>query len=134
MNKFETLQEMIKVLFEEGETIIRNDGVKFYISENFLMMEEPNGDISDTLMLPVYQDCKFYIERWHDGLKIDAEGSFDKEILCHVGDDIRLVTGYCEISDRYILIEQHESYSCDYANADDVKPVTFNDVSHYILK
>jgi hypothetical protein len=108
--------------------------MKFYVSENFLMMEDSDGSITDTLMLPVYQDCKFYIERWHDGLKMSCDGDFDDAILCHVGDDIRLVTGYCEKTDRYILIDKDDSFGGEFFSAENVYPVTFNDVSRFIKK
>jgi hypothetical protein len=132
MNKFKTQLEMVTALFVENETIVDDNGRRYFVDIDRLC--EITDECRTTNILPNFQDCKIFIERWHDGLNMNGDGDFDDAILCHVCDDIRLVTGYCEKSDRYILIDKNDCYGGEYANADNVNPVTFNDVSRFIKK
>ena len=95
MNKFENQLEMVRALFEDGCIIIANTGEKYFMVEQQLNVEDSEEhEIIETNTLPDYRTSKIYLDRWHNDLKISDDGDFDDAILCHVGEDIRLVVGY----------------------------------------
>lgn len=123
MNTFNNQFEMISALLD-GFTVLANTGEKYFMVDKHLNVEYRNDDIIETETLPDYKTSKIYLERWHNDLTMSCDGDFDNAILCHVGDDIRLVTGYCEKTDRYVLINKDDCFTGEYVKANECNPVT----------